>query len=967
MGSLLKTRTPFRILVAVPHIWLRETILQTFYGSNAELQIAQNREELLAEHNKSDLILAEPFGFGEPGLDLLRQIKQQAPSTPLIVLLPLDTHDYRDAVVRIGANSVIATEHLIADLMPTVNRLLERKSLVNGIVHKISQNAQRSAPIGEAAFDDDNLPVSLRNLSNRAVERLATPVPSIFPRTDSPRVDVHPVEEQTFLRGLTIVSNTVTSPTPTRTIRTACNLNCGAHYCGLDVTVHGNHIVKIEPADFPDERYRRICLKGISFTQIVAHPERLLYPLKQMGARGSDDWQRISWDQALDEIAQKICALAERFGMKSVMFFPYSGQLGALNSMNGVYLRLASLIGATGADANRYGVDSAVPSGIEETLGKATGYKANDYADLVNSRLILIWGADPAQSRMNWWSFFMDAKRAGARIVTIDPKFSITASKSDQWLPIRPGTDLYLALAMLRLIVDQEWFDKEFVLRHTVAPFLVRDDTGRFLRAANLHSNSKNGIGLVFDANTRRAISPSDASSPCLTGQFVINGIACRTAWDRLREMLKPYTPALASEKTGLATEQIFELAREFALTKPARIFTLYGIDRWHHGATFGRLIATLAALTGNLGIPGGGAGVDGFPVDVVFNDSFAHPDGKTFVPINPATLAEQIVSGQPYPIKANFVAFSNWLNQWPNQNRLLDQVLPQLDLFVVADHFITETARWADYLLPAATFFEREDMVKGPVPFIQYQPAILPPPGECRADFDIAAGLAQRLGCGEYFERAPREYLAEILAHDESTQTLSFDMLRAQGVLRQNVSPAHQVTHAARQFNTATGRIEFYSERLLPYGKALPDYEAPVEANPNSEQTRRFPLICISEHSRYRVHSTFSGAPWLRELDREPRVAINPTDGAARRITDGNWVRVFNDRGYVVLRAWLTQTVSPGTVYLSQGWQSRDFKAGHAQTLTHERGNPINLFGQNISFSDVLVEIVREPAVAND
>ena len=425
--------------------------------------------------------------------------------------------------------------------------------------------------------------------------------------------------------------------------------------------------------------------------------------------------------------------------------------------------------------------------------------------------------------------------------------------------------------------------------------------------------------------------------------------------------------PSLASEKTGLAAEQIFELARDFATTKPARIFTLYGIDRWHHGATFGRLIATLAAFTGNLGIAGSGAGVDGFPEGVVFGDSFAHPDGKSFYSINPATLANQIVTGQPYPIKAMWVAFGNWLNQWPNQNRLINQVLPQLDLLVVVDQFMTETARRADYVLPAATFFEREDMAKGPFPFVQYQPAIVPPPGECRADFDIAAALAQRLGCGEYFERAPRDYLVEILAQDEMTKTLSLDELQTKGVLRQNVSLESQVAHATHQFSTATGRVEFYSERLLPFGKALPDYEAPIEANPDNKQIRRFPLICISEHSRYRVHSTFSGAPWLRELDREQRVVMNPADGATRQITNGDWVRVFNDRGYVVLRAWLNQTVLSGTVYLSQGWQSRDYKAGYAQSLTHERGNPTNAFGQNISFSDVLVEIVREPAVDDD
>ncbi len=960
-ASVVQVRARSKILIAVAHTWLRETILQTFHDSHLELVIAPNRNDLLSM-NQVDLILAEPFGYGDPGLDLLRRLKQRTPATPLIVLLPLDTLDYRNAVVRLGANCVMATEQITTDLLPTVERLLERTRLINGIASKLSRDATASAPIGESAFASDNLPLDLRALSDQAVERLAASLPFNYPPVTN-----HPAPGRTFLRGLSITSDALKPTSPARTLRTACNLNCGAHFCGLNVTVRDNHIIKIEPADFSDERYRRICLKGISYTQMVAHPERLLHPLKQMGARGSDNWRRISWDQALDEIADKMRAIAERDGMPSVMFFPYSGQLSALNGMNGVYLRLASALGASGTSTSQYGVDSAVPSGIEETLGKGAGYKANDYADLINSRLILIWGGDPAQSRMNWWSFFMDAKHAGTRIITIDPKFSITASKSDKWLPIRPGTDLYLALAMLRLIIEQDWMDKAFVLRHTVAPFLVREDTGRFLRATDLHGKAKDGIGLVWDEHRHSAVSPADAETPCLSGNFDIDGIECRTAFDRLCEMLKPYTPVLAAEKTGLAAEQIIELARELATTKPARLFTLYGIDRWHHGATFGRLIATLGAFTGNLGIAGGGAGVDGFPEAVLFNDVFAHPAGKSWHPINPATLPDQIATGQPYPVKALWVAFANWLNQFPNQNRLIQQVLPQLDLLAVADHFMTETARWADYVLPAAMLFEREDMVKGPFPFVQYQPPIVPPPGECRADFDIAKSLAQRLGCAQDFENSPDQYLAEILARDETTNPLSFDELRDKGVLIQNISPERQVAHSALKFNTATGRVEFYSERLLEHGQALPDYQAPIEAMPDSELSRRFPLICISEHSRYRVHSTFGNAPWLRELDREPRVAINSMDGVARHIADNDWVRMFNDRGYVVLRAWLSQTILPGTVYISQGWQSRDFKAGHAQSLTHEQGNSKNAFGVNVSFSDVLVEIVREPAAANE
>jgi anaerobic dimethyl sulfoxide reductase subunit A len=957
----MRSNTPIRILLGVPHVWLRETISQTL-AEQAEILVAQNRQDLMLQaQTKPDVMVTEPFAFGEPGLDLLHQLKLQAPSIPLIVLLPFDTRDYRDAAIRSGANGVVTIEDVTTELMPAVSEVIKRAVLVNGIADKIAQIAECGAPLGEAAYQTE---LSLAKLSDQAVEQLAPTMPHITIQDFSPRRDQG--EHQTFLRGLAITSKTISTPAPTHMARTACNLNCGAHFCGLKVTMRDQHVIKIEPADFPDERYRRICLKGISYTQMLAHPRRLLYPLKRVGARGRGEWQRISWDQAMDEITTKMRAITTQHGNPSLMFFPYSGQLGTLNSMSGVYSRLASALGASAVNPATYGVDSAVPSGVEDTLGSGAGYVANDYADLVNSKLILVWGGDPAQSRMNWWNFFLDAKRAGARLVTIDPRFSITASKSDEWIPIRPGTDLYLALAMVRLVIEQNWINREFVLRHTVAPLLVREDNGRFLRGSDLLVGNQEY--LTWDFQQERVVAAEHVAHPALDGRYEIEGIACRTAFDCLREMLQPYTPAFVAEKTGIAPDQIFALARDYATMRPARILSLYGIDRWRHGATFGRLIATLGALTGNLGIPGGGAGVDGFADSVMFYSDFAFPDKKKYQPINPVTLAEQIISGRPYPIKAVWVGFGNWLNQWPNHEQLMNEVLPKLDLLVTADHFMTETAQWSDYVLPAAMFFEREDMVKGPPPYIQYQPAIVPPPGECRSDFDIAAMVAQKMGCGEYFARAPRDYLREIFAaSDETINTLSFDELRARGVLRRNVSVESQVAHRDLKFNTPTGRVEFYVERLLPFDKALPDYESPTEANPDGEKIQRYPLVCITEHSRYRVHSTFSDAPWLRELDTEPRAAMHPSVAVSRYIHDGDWVRLFNERGFVVLRARLNQTVPPGTVYLTQGWQSHDFKAGHPQALTYNNSDSTNVFGANATLSDVLVEVVREEANPND
>lgn len=949
LGVRMDQRRPSRILVAVPHLWLMDSLAQLLRRGPVEILPAPDRDALLAQASAGpDLLVIDPFAFGEPGLELLKRVRQAAPAAPIVVIIPIETNDYRDAALRLGANWVLTAEQTTTDLLSTVERLLARTALADGVAGRINTAARQSAPMGESAFSADGVPSDRHVLRNRAVERLASPL------TPIPAADLSvSTDDRPPLRGLSLSAGFPSGRASERVVRTACNLNCGYHFCGLDVTVRDGHIVKIEPADFPDDRYRRICLKGISHVQMEAHSDRLLYPLKRRGPRGAGEWERLSWDQALDEIAARMKELAEQHGPESLMFFPYSGQLSALNGMSGVYQRLAALLGASATDVYHFGIDSAVPGGVEDTLGAGAGYLANDYADLPNSRLVLIWGGDPANSRMNWWPFFLEAQRGGTHLVAIDPRLSVTAAKCNEWLPIRPGSDLYLALAMLRLIVERNWLDRDFVLRHTVAPLLVREDDGRFVRRPD---------PLVWDQAARRAVPAGEVTAPALEGRYVVDRVNCRPAFDLLREMLAPYTPEVAAARTGLAAERIVALTERYALTKPARIFTLYGVDRWHHGATFGRLIATLAAYTGNLGIPGGGAGVDGICEGLLITSDFSVPDGRCHRPVNPATLPDHILRGQPYPIKAVWAAFNNWLNQWPDQRLLREEILPRLDLLVVADHFLTETARWADYVLPAATFFEREDMVKGPVPYIQHQPAILPPPGECRSDLEMMAGLAERVGLAGYFNRPAAVYLQEVLnTGGDGMAGLTVEGLRAAGVLRRDVPTKPPVAHRDRKFRTPTGRVEFYVERLVSLGRALPDYEPPVEANPDGELIRRFPLVCITEHSRYRVHSTFGNAPWLREIDPEPRAVLHPDTAQPRRITEGDLVRVFNARGYVVLRARLSQAVPPGTVYLSQGWQSPDFYAGHAQSLTHTASNPANPFGPNSSFSDVLVEVAPE------
>jgi anaerobic dimethyl sulfoxide reductase subunit A len=959
-------KSTIKILVVVRHYSLSDTLTQILsqFTPRVDLKFVDQLQDIPVNAERDyDIILADiSILLDEKFPQGLNTLSKNFPEIPIIALLPFDTPEFRDNAIRQGVNGIVPTEKSATDLIPTIKRLLSRASTKNWVKNKIEQNANSSAPRGESAFTGETGVSNLQTLSDRTVERLSAPPQSFSPSTSIVSKPSFPTSEKgsIFLRSLQLTASSLEFTGPEVKVRTACNLNCGSHFCGLEVSIRKNRIVRIEPATFPDPRYRKICLKGISHLQNVYHPDRLLHPLKCIGPRGSGNWEQISWEQALDEISTKIKITSDTHGPESMMFFMGSGQLSALNGITGAYLRLASLLGASGTSLSEFGLDSAIPSGIEDTFGKGSGYLANDFADLVNSRLVLIWGADPAQTQMNWWSFFHDARQAGTRLVTIDPQYTFTAGKSDQWLPIRPGTDLYLALSMLNIIIDRDWIDRDFLLKNTVAPLLVRQDNKMYLRLNDLQKENDDEIYAVWDHELRRVVAADQCSKPKLTGSHHVNGLKCQTAFQLLKDMVSPYTPELAAEKTGLTTEQIISLTDTYANTKPARIFTLYGIDRWHHGATFGRLIATLAALTGNLGVPGGGAGVGGSNESPIFVTDFTHPGGMHHRPISPAKLPEQILSGKPYPIKAIWIAFSNWLNQWPDKTYLQEEILPQLDLLVVVDQFLTETARSADYVLPAATLFEREDLVKGPGPYLQYQPLILPPPAECKSDFDIASLLANRLGVGEDFSHSPSSYISQIM--DESIQdnfNISFQSVKNKGFITRNISPDDLIAHHSLNFNTPTGRVEFYVERLIPHGHELPEYEPPIEAETSNPKINRYPLMCITKHSRYRVHSSFVNTPWLRELEQEPQAMIHPNTAKPRGIKNGVLVKVFNDRGYVILKACISQTVPPKTVYLDQGWQSEDFHSGHSQTLTHGKGNLTNRFGPNISFSDVLVEVV--------
>jgi molybdopterin-containing oxidoreductase family molybdopterin binding subunit len=749
-------------------------------------------------------------------------------------------------------------------------------------------------------------------------------------------------------------------------VRTVCDPNCHANpRCGITAHVEEGRITRIEAGSFPLPEYdRRICAMGLSRLEQQYHADRLRFPLKRAGARGEGKWQRISWEEAFDFLAEQLRAIANQFGSRSLAFFTGSGAAGVLTK--GAAHRFAAAIGGT---AHRPGgVDYGVPKGLEYAFGvpASTYFRpgGHEYADAVNSRMILLWGGNGADTRLVDFHFVLEAQRRGTKIVCIDPNRTATAEKADQWISLRPGTDTALALSLLHEIFEHGWQDDAFLLAHTNAPFLVRSDTGTFLREGDVISGGGASY-TVWDSLSQRAI-PSDAArAAAATGAYHVtladgNSLKCTPVLELLRDLARSYPAERAAAITGVPAETIRELAREFVGRKPASIRIGYGVDRWYYCDYTARAAANLVIVTGNIGVPGAGISVhDGTYAAPLNLNSFRAPDGREAATLDVVSLMHSIEHGVPYPIKALWLSASNMFNQTSaNRARVMSAIVPRLELIVVVDQFMTDTAETADIVLPACSIFEKNDLVAGM--FLQLQHRAVEPEGESKADFDIFAGLARRMDLGQYFNRPAEDYLREMCATDHPLlRSITLDRLQREEAVFLNRPREPYVAFKDLKFKTPSGRIEIYKEELVQYGAELPYYREPIEASPDNPLYRRFPLILLFSHSRHRIHSTFANLPSIKQLEPEPTVELHPADAQRRKITANQFVRVWNDRGNVVVRSRLNPALRPGVIVIAEGSWVKDFAAGDPYSLTHEHVSPTS---ENYAFFDTLVEV--EPVV---
>ncbi len=725
-------------------------------------------------------------------------------------------------------------------------------------------------------------------------------------------------------------------------LRTVCGM-LESFRCGLQVEVTDGVITKVRPTGSDDPTGRTACPKGLATAEMAYHPDRLQYPMKRVGERGEGKWERVSWDEALDSIAAKHQEIAGQYDPTSIAWMTFL--IPEFTPLAGAgYSRLVSLTGGTDVDFWGCG-DAAGPCADMATFGTMLG---EVYLHLMNDpKFAIMWGYNWAVTVAPFMPEIKDAKKRGCKLVAIDPRFTKTASYADEHVPIRPGTDAALALGMINVILEKGLQDNTFIAENTVGPLLVRNDNGQFLRQSDLNDGDGEDRFMVLDQSSGQ-VQPWNASgiTPALLGSHTVSGIECRPAYQLLADLVETYTPERVSEITDVPSEVIRRLAVSYATEKPAAIYRGWGMQRTFHGDISARAVNTLAAITGNLNLDVPPLG-DNSPL------SFHKPGGPN-AKIPFLSLYEAVSNGDPMPVKALWCAGHNFMTTMPNTNKVLRDIIPNLELIVVCDLFMTATARYADYVLPVTSFYENTDISMFGF-MLQLQQKVIEPLHEARTDFHIAAELGRRMGLGQFFDKTEEEYLEEVLeALQPATEGITLETLRQGPAMIKLPDPPWHL-------NTPTGRVEFYVEKLKEFGQELPIHLEPTESA-RTERAKAYPLVLLSTHPANRVHSTMANIPSLQKMDPEPTMEINPIDAESRNIGHGDLVRVFNDRGQLNIRANVAQGIKPGVVNITEGWWPEQHIEGQVNNLTHDKINPAqhHIMQANAAFYDVLVQVEK-------
>lgn len=753
--------------------------------------------------------------------------------------------------------------------------------------------------------------------------------------------------------------------------RGVCRGNC-AGGCALNVHVRDGRVVKTSYRELPDPRYNRICTKGLTHTFRIYNEHRLKTPMKRIGPRGEEaSFEAITWDEAMDIVAREWKKITDQYGTGAMAMYWGAGQFGTANGCryNDIWNRFANVTGTGLINRN---VDIAHAHGFIMTLGWGATFTQNLPTDFVNSKVFMVWGANPVISQIQSMHFILEAKDAGAKLIVIDPVYNTLASKADIFVPISPGTDGALAMGMTKLIIDKGWMNEPFVKAYTVAPQLVKEN-GKYLRKSDLgelEEGEADGIMVMGPDGVPGIV--GQVVDPAIRGQFVIEGIKVRTALETTIEAVAEYTLEKTSEITKVPVDQIVEITDLYANHGPSNIYTAFGMNHYVNGHYNFFDVAVLPCLTGNLGKKGAACGLNEVAL-YQGNPLTGKPAGSIGSPINvPNLKMDEIMEtgmygGVPTIIKGVMLCGCNPLTCATDRNRTIAW-MEKMDFIVAVDMNFNESTQMADLILPVAHWFEEEDIfcLFACHPYMIYQDKCIDPLYDTKTDFEIACLLAKTLGFGQYFQMTDSEYLQDWLDTDTARGLgLTYDKLKEKGVL--NMLPSEYVYAAGNKF--PYGRLGIYRENAYPpeynWGQATDDshehtpyWQYPNEVAPGTELRKKYPFSLLSDHSRFHTHSQWWEVDFLIELaGGTPVLRMNPDDAAEYGIEEGDIVKIFNDRGYCVMKVAMNAGLQRGMLSAPKGWEKRQYIDGHFSSLTSAK---VADWCTNAAFNDVLVGIEK-------
>ena len=719
-------------------------------------------------------------------------------------------------------------------------------------------------------------------------------------------------------------------------VPTGCCHDCGGR-CVLKAHVKDGKIIRFE-TDNSEQPQIRACLRGRSYRQRVYSPDRLQYPLRRTGERGQGQFERISWDEALDTVVSELTRIKETWGNSAILLASGSGNQGRLHGSGPV----ARMLGQFGGFISTWGAASFEGALFASMATYGTIRTGNDRDDHLNSRLIIMWGWNPATTVQEPGTSFslVQAREKGARIVVVDPRYTDSAATfAHQWIPIRPGTDAAMLIAMAYVIITENLQDRAFIDKYT---------TG-------------------FDKYRDYVLGEED-------------GVA--------------KTPQWAEAITTVPAEVIANLAREYASQKPAALIAGWGPARAAMGEQYCRAANVLTAITGNIGISGGYAAgfmratsrvarrvsrgplASGPPPrkDSLYKlqDSLHNTASGR---IHSAKIFDAILRGRaggyPSDIKMAYVVTGNYINQNPNTRRGVE-AFKSLEFVVVHEQFMTPTAKFGDIVLPVNTFMERSDIAYPWLgsPYSIYLNKAIDSLYESKSDLEICRELSKKLGIPQAFgDESEDELLRAIVARSDDIP--DYEAFKHDGVRK--FKPEEPIVSFERQiadpehnpFPTLSGKIEIYCEHIAemdnPVIPPIPKYISHWE-NYDDPLAARYPLQLLTTHHKTRAHSTWDNVPWMREI--EPHsVWINTIDAEARGIKDGDLTDVYNDRGRIRIPSQVTERIAPGVVNVSQGaWYDPDEegvdRGGCANVLTNDQQSP----GGAVPMNTALVQVELAP-----